>query len=71
MLEAVRGQVNGEILDTREPTDEPCVACSDACTGLLRCDDCEGALHFMCCEFDEDDGAWRLCVKCLKKREKR
>lgn len=57
----------------------PCCGCGMDCSGMSCCDDCKKDLCFICCNFEHpltinlDDSRhdYRLCEKCLEKRQKK
>ena len=47
-----------------------CCSCNQECSGLGQCDDCFGALCFLCAESDNmcQKGAKYYCPGCFKKK---
>lgn len=56
-----------------------CVCCGGECSGMGRCDDCDGAMCFICANFEHgpvlshlvEKRGYRLCDACLGRREEK
>lgn len=50
-----------------------CCVCDGECSGMGRCDDCDGAMCFICANFEKGPGerGYRLCDACLERREEK